>query len=187
MAFQEAIKDQSIVARVIDTLPLGTARQLMRHRLSVIGFSYLALVTFVALFAGVISPNDPLAIDPIHALDNPSWAHPLGLDYIGRDQLTRLFYGARVSLFVGVMSVGVAIVIGVPLGIIAAFYGGWIDHGIMRFIDAFIAIPGLLFIFLLVLVMGGSVLTVSIALGINLFTTQARLIRSQALSVKERE
>ena len=187
MAFREAIKEQRIVAKVIDTLPVGTIRQLMRHRLSVIGFSYLALVSFVAIFAGVISAFDPLGIDPINALENPSWVHPLGLDHIGRDQLTRLFYGARVSLFVGVMSVGVAIGIGVPLGIIAAFYGGWIDHGIMRFIDAFIAIPGLLFIFLLVLVMGGSVLTVSIALGINLFTTQARLIRSQALSVKERE
>ena len=187
MVFREAIKDQPIVARIIDTLPMGTVRQLLRHRLSVIGISYLSLVIFVAVFAGVISPSDPLEIDPIHALENPSWVHPLGLDHIGRDQLTRLFYGARVSLFVGIMSVGVAIVIGVPLGIIAAFYGGWIDHGIMRFIDAFIAIPGLLFIFLLVLVMGGSVLTVSIALGINLFTTQARLIRSQALSVKERE
>ena len=98
-----------------------------------------------------------------------------------------LIYGARVSLIVGLLSVGVAIVIGVPLGIIAAYAGGWIDHTIMRMIDAMIAVPGLLFAMLLLLVMGGSVLTVSIALGINLFTTQARLVRSQALSVKERE
>ena len=106
MVFREAIKDQPIVARIIDTLPMGTVRQLLRHRLSVIGISYLSLVIFVAVFAGVISPDDPLEIDPIHALENPSWVHPLGLDHIGRDQLTRLFYGARVSLFVGIMSVG---------------------------------------------------------------------------------
>ncbi|MFQ5874847.1 MAG: ABC transporter permease, partial [Dehalococcoidia bacterium] len=184
---QEGIARQRLLARVVDALPRRTLRQLLLHRLSLIGLIYISVVIFVAVFAGVISPSDPLAINPIRALEDPSLAHPLGLDHVGRDQLTRLFYGARVSLFVGVMSVGVAIAIGVPLGIIAAYSAGWIDHGIMRFIDAMIAIPGLLFAILLLLVMGGGVLTVSIAIGINLFTTQARLVRSQALSVKERE
>ncbi|MCI0438782.1 MAG: ABC transporter permease [Chloroflexi bacterium] len=178
---------QRIFTRVRGALLSRTVRQLLRHRLSVIGLSYIGIVIFIAVFANLISPADPLAIDPIHALDPPSLSHPLGLDHNGRDQLSRLFYGARVSLIVGVLAVGVAVAIGVPLGIIAAYSGGWIDHGIMRGVDAMIAIPGLLFTILLLLVLGGGVFTVSLAIGVNLFTTQARLVRSQALSVKERE
>ena len=175
------------VGRALDALPVDTIRQLVQHRLSVMGLSYIGLILFVGVFAPLIAPADPLDIDPINSLAPPSLDHPLGLDHVGRDQLSRLIYGARVSLIVGLLSVGVAIVIGVPLGIVAAYAGGWVDHAIMRMIDAMIAVPGLLFAMLLLLVMGGSVLTVSIALGINLFTTQARLVRSQALSVKERE
>ena len=175
------------VGRALDALPIDTLKQLVQHRLSVIGLAYIGLILFVGVFAPLIAPADPLAIDPINSLAPPSLEHPLGLDHVGRDQLSRLIYGARVSLVVGLLSVGVAIVIGVPLGIVAAYAGGWVDHAIMRMIDAMIAVPGLLFAMLLLLVMGGSVLTVSIALGVNLFTTQARLVRSQALSVKERE
>lgn len=162
-------------------------RQLLKHRLSVIGMTYIGIILFVGVFAPWIAPADPLEIDPINSLAPPSLSHPLGLDHVGRDQLSRLIYGARVSLIVGLLSVGVAILIGAPLGIVAAYAGGWVDHAVMRMIDAMIAIPGLLFAMLLLLVMGGSVFTVSLALGINLFTTQARLVRSQALSVKERE
>ncbi len=176
-----------LIARIADALPTDTLRQLVQHRLSVIGLCYIGLVAFVAVFAGIISPSDPYQIDPINALASPTLENPLGLDHVGRDQLTRLFYGARVSLIVGLLSVCIAILIGVPMGIIAAYAGGWADHAIMRFVDSMIAIPGLLFAILLLLVMGGGVLTVSIAIGINLFTTQARLVRSQALSVKERE
>ena len=175
------------IGRALDVLSSDTIKQLVQHRLSAIGMSYVGLILFVGIFAPWIAPADPLAIDPINSLESPSLAHPLGLDHVGRDQLSRLIYGARVSLVVGLLSVGVAVVIGVPLGIVAAYAGGWVDHAIMRMIDAMIAVPGLLFAMLLLLVLGGSVLTVSIALGINLFTTQARLVRSQALSVKERE
>ena len=176
-----------LAARVRDALPMDTLRLLMQHRLSVIGLSYIGLIVFVGVFAGLISPADPYEIDPINALQSPSLAHPLGLDHVGRDQLSRLFFGARVSLIVGMLSVFFAMLVGVPLGIIAAYAGGWIDHAIMRCVDAMIAIPGLLFAILLILVLEGGVVTVSIAIGINLFTTQARLVRSQALSVKERE
>ena len=176
-----------LAARVRDALPMDTLRLLMQHRLSVIGLSYIGLIVFIGVFAGIISPDDPYEIDPINALQSPSLAHPLGLDHVGRDQLSRLFFGARVSLIVGMLSVFFAMLVGVPLGIIAAYAGGWIDHAIMRCVDAMIAIPGLLFAILLILVLEGGVVTVSIAIGINLFTTQARLVRSQALSVKERE
>ncbi len=175
------------LARSAGFLPLGTLRQLLRHRLSVLGLSYISLVVFVAIFANIISPANPIDVNPLETLAPPSWAHPLGLDHVGRDQLSRLFYGARISLIVGIGAVGIAIMIGVPLGLIAAYAGRYLDHTIMRLVDAMIAIPGLLFAILLLLVLGGGVLTVCIALGINLFTTQARLVRSQALSIKERE
>ena len=175
------------VGRILEAMPTDTIRQLLQHRLSVIGLTYIGIVLFFGITANIVSPADPLAIDPMNSLASPTLSHPLGLDHAGRDQLTRLIYGARVSLIVGLLSVGFAILIGVPLGIVAAYAGGWVDHGIMRMVDAMIAIPGLLFAILLLLVMGGGVLTVSIAIGINLFTTQARLVRSQALSVKERE
>jgi ABC-type dipeptide/oligopeptide/nickel transport system permease subunit len=101
--------------------------------------------------------------------------------------MSRLIHGTQISLTVGLLSVLIAAVIGVPLGILAAFYGGWIDATIMRFIDAKMAIPGLMLSMLLLLTLGGSVMTVSFALGFGLSSAQSRLIRSQALSVKERE
>ena len=183
----EPARRSGALGRLADALPMDTIRQLLQHRLSVIGLSYIGIILFVGIFADVIAPYDPYGIDPINALAEPTIQHPLGLDHVGRDQLTRLIYGARVSLIVGLLSVGLAMLVGVPLGIIAAYAGGWLDHSIMRMVDSMIAIPGLLFALLLLLVMGGGVLTVSIAIGVNLFTTQARLVRSQALSVKERE
>ena len=148
---------------------------------------YIAIIVFMAIFAPVISPADPSKIDPINALQRPSAAHPLGLDHVGRDVLSRLFYGARVSLIVGIASVGIAMSIGVPLGTIAAYAGGWTDHLVMRINDAQMSIPSLLLAMSILLVMGGGVWTVSLAMGINLSAVQARLIRSQALSVKERD
>lgn len=183
----EGLVERGIGTRILNALPRKTLRELVRHRLSAVGLTYISLIVFLGIFANVVAPSDPLKIDPFNALQQPSLSHPLGLDHVGRDQFSRLIFGARVSLIVGISAVAVAVLLGVPLGIIAAYTGGWIDHGIMRVIDAFIAIPGLLFAILLILVMGGGVLTVSIALGVNLFTTQARLVRSQALSVKERE
>ena len=183
----EGLVERGIGTRILNALPRKTLRELVRHWLSAVGLTYISLIVFLGIFANVVAPSDPLKIDPFNALQQPSLRHPLGLDHVGRDQFSRLIFGARVSLIVGISAVAVAVLLGVPLGIIAAYTGGWIDHGIMRVIDAFIAIPGLLFAILLILVMGGGVLTVSIALGVNLFTTQARLVRSQALSVKERE
>lgn len=171
----------------VEFLPKGTFRRLIRHRLSVLGMIYIGVVVFVAIFANVISPADPLEITFYESLKPPSAEHWLGTDHVGRDQLSRLLHGSRISLIVGVFAVLLAMGIGVPVGITAAFFGGWVDHVLMRSVDAWMAIPPLLMALLLLLIMGGGVVTVSIALGINLFTAQARLVRSQALSVKERE
>ncbi|MBI2172360.1 MAG: ABC transporter permease [Chloroflexi bacterium] len=176
---------KSPLSRIADRLPLQTLKALLRHRLSVFSLIYITIATGAAVFAGPLSPYDPNAIDPVNALAPPSWAHPLGLDDVGRDVFSRLLYGARVSMEVGLLSATLAIVVGVPLGVIAAYAGGWTEHIIMRIIDAKIAIPNILLAILLVIVMGGGVFTVSLALSLNLMTTQARLVRSQALSVKQ--
>ena len=151
------------------------------------GLVIIFLSVFVALSASVISPYDPLQQDYDRLLNPPSFGHPLGTDYVGRDVMSRLIYGTQISLTVGLLSVIIAALIGVPLGVLAAFYGGWIDAAIMRFIDAKMAIPGLMLSMLLLLTLGGSIMTVSFALGFGLSSAQSRLIRSQALSVKERE
>jgi len=160
---------------------------LLRHKLSVFGLLIIVVSTFVALSASVIAPYDPLQQDYEKLLNPPSLQHWIGNDYLGRDVMSRLIHGTQISLTVGLLSVIIAAVIGVPLGILAAFYGGWIDATIMRFIDAKMAIPGLMLSMLLLLTLGGSVMTVSFALGFGLSSAQSRLIRSQALSVKERE
>jgi peptide/nickel transport system permease protein len=160
---------------------------LLRHRLSVIGGSFILFVAFLAVFAPLLTGFDPTEVDPPNRFLRPSFEHLLGTDYLGRDQFTRLIYGARISMVVGIFSVAIASFIGVPLGLTAAYFGGWTDSAIMRFIDAKLSIPGLILAMMLLLMLGGGVLTVSIALGINLSSAQARLIRSQALSVKERE
>ena len=108
------------IGRALDALTSDTIKQLFQHRLSVIGLTYIGIILFVGIFAPWIAPADPLDIDPMNSLQAPSIEHPLGLDHVGRDQLSRLIYGARVSLIVGLLSVGVAVVIGVPLGIVAA-------------------------------------------------------------------
>jgi ABC-type dipeptide/oligopeptide/nickel transport system permease subunit len=160
---------------------------LLRHKLSVFGLLIIFVSTFVALTASVIAPYDPLQQDYEKLLNPPSLQHWIGNDYLGRDVMSRLIHGTQISLTVGLLSVIIAAVIGVPLGVLAAFYGGWIDATIMRFIDAKMAIPGLMLSMLLLLTLGGSVMTVSFALGVGLSSAQSRLIRSQALSVKERE
>lgn len=182
-----ALRRTGLVGKIVESFTTGTVRQLLRHRLSVFGLTYIGIVVLVAIFADVISPADPIAISPIESLEKPSLSHLLGTDHVGRDQLSRLLYGARVSLTVGIFAVVLAMAIGVPIGIVSAYFGGWVDQVLMRLVDAKMAVPNLLLAILLLLVLGGGVITVSIALGINLFSTQARLVRSQALSVKRRE
>lgn len=168
-------------------VPVDTIRRLLRHKLSAIGSAYIVLVAFVAIFAAPLSPYDPLGVDPINARAKPTVSHPIGTDHVGRDQFSRLLYGSRISIIVGISAAVLGALIGVPLGLVGAHFGGWTDHLVMRVVDAKMAIPGILLAMLLLLLLGGGVFTVSLALGLNLSSTQARLVRSQALSVKERE
>lgn len=143
-------------------------------------------VAFVlpAVLAPWLAPHDPYALDLLHALEGPSRAHPLGLDQQGGDILSRLLYGARISLVVGVATVAVSAVVGVAVGLVAGYAGGWVEQALMRLVDVLLAFPGLLLAIGLIAVLGPGLGNVVLALSVLGWTTFARLVRGQVLSVK---
>jgi peptide/nickel transport system permease protein len=162
----------------------------IRHRffankLAVLGLAIIVVLILVAIFAPLIAPDDPLKQDLTHTLQSPGGAHLLGTDALGRDQLSRLIYGSRIAVVVGLASILVALVIGVVLGALAGYYGRWVDTVIMRIADVFFAFPLLIGAIVIILLMGRGVLPVVLSLGIFTWATFARLLRSQILSVRE--
>jgi peptide/nickel transport system permease protein len=155
----------------------------------------LTIIFFASAFAH-LSPYDPEKSDIKNRYLAPSLEHPFGTDGLGRDLMTRVLYGGRVSMSVGLMVVMITLSVGVPIGSIAGFYGGWIDNILMRIIDATLAIPSLMFLILLSAILreadipfikGNSVITIAVALGALSWPTVARLVRAVFLSVREME
>ncbi|MFI5675121.1 ABC transporter permease [Streptomyces cellulosae] len=162
----------------------------IRHRffankLAVVGLVIIGLLILTAIFAPLLAPHDPLAQDLNATLQSPGGAHLLGTDALGRDQLSRLIYGSRVAVIVGLASILVALTIGIVLGALAGYYGRWVDTVIMRAADIFFAFPLLIGAIVIILLMGRGVLPVVLSLGIFQWATFARLLRSQVLSVRE--
>lgn len=156
------------------------------HRKIVLAGAIIILLLFImAIFAPIISPHDPYAQNLSQALKQPSAEHWLGTDQLGRDVLSRIIYGARVSLLVGFVSVAIAAVIGVFLGMVAGYFGRMIDAFIMRIIDALMSIPPLMLAVAVGAMLGGGLKNVIISLGVSLIPTYARLMRGQVLSVKQ--
>lgn len=151
------------------------------------GAVIIAILVLIAIFAPWIAPYDPIKISLSERLLNPSWSHWLGTDNYGRDTLSRLIFGARTSLFVGLTSVGLASLVGMILGGVAAYYGGWIEAIIMRFIDALLAIPVVVLALVVAALLGGGVGNVIIALAVSQLPQYARLMHGQVLSVKEND
>ena len=149
-----------------------------------IGASVLLIMVLLAVFAPLITSYDPIQITPALRLRPPDAEHWFGTDDFGRDVFTRIAYGARLSLQVGVISVVLAASIGVTLGIIAGYYGGWIDALIMRLIDVMLAFPGILLALAIVAILGRSLTNVMIAVGISAIPVYARMARGTTLSVK---
>lgn len=146
---------------------------------------FLILVAIVAIFAPLIAPYDPNQQDLINLLQGPSWAHPLGTDALGRDVLSRLIYGGRVSLLVGVVSVIIAMVVGVFLGLLSAMAGGRVDDIIMRMTDLSLTLPGVLIALAVAATIGPSLINVILIIGLLYWAQFARMIRGEALSVRE--
>ena len=161
--------------------------RLLRNRLAIAGLAVIVLLALVAVFAPLISPHDPSTQDVLNARQDPSLEHLGGTDNLGRDVISRLIYGARISLTVGLLAQAVVLGIGLPLGLTAGFRGSWADTAIMRLADLFYAFPDLLFIILLRAMLGGSVVTLLLIIGFVAWVDMARLVRGQALTLRERE
>jgi peptide/nickel transport system permease protein len=170
-------------------------RRFRRHPGAVAGAIVLSIIVISCLLAP-LSPYDPERSDITSRLEPPSLQHPFGTDALGRDLLTRVLYGGRISLFVGFMVVLITLLIGVPVGAIAGFFGGVVDDVLMRIIDAFLALPALMILILLSAILReielplmerNSVLTIALVIGILSWMTVARLVRAIFLTLREME
>ncbi len=161
-------------------------RQLLRDKKALVGSIILTLLVLCAVFAYWITPYDPNAMD-FDMIMRPSWAHLLGTDDLGRDLLSRLIYGARVSLFVGFSTVAISLVAGVALGVAAGFFGGWIDTIIMRYIDLQWAFPNFIIAVYLVAVFGTGLSNVIIAISLAFVDDFARIARGMVLTIREEQ
>lgn len=161
--------------------------QLLGTRLAPAGLAILATVLFCALFAGVIAPYPPNEQDYTALTERPSAHHLLGTDDIGRDVLSRVIYGSRVSLEVGIIAVGIALSFGVSFGLIAGYAGGKLGTVIMRVMDSIQAFPSLILALAITAALGPSIRNAMIAIGVTSMPLIARLTRGQTLSVRERE
>jgi ABC-type dipeptide/oligopeptide/nickel transport system permease subunit len=158
---------------------------LFKHKLSCIGLIIFILMTFMAIFAPFLSPYDPNEQDLYHVLQPPTWDHLLGTDDVGRDLLSRIIYGSRVSLPVGILSTFFSAVIGILLGLIAGYRGGVIDMIIMRVTDTFMCIPGFVLLIVLAAAIGPGLINIIFVVSILGWTGFARITRGQVLQIRE--
>jgi len=170
-----------------------------RHKPAMIGLSIVVLLSLASILAPVITPYDAEKTDLDAMLEPPSWAHPMGTDELGRDLLTRLLYGGRISLSIGVMAMGLAVVIGSLVGGLAGFYGGWVDNVLMRLVDMMLAFPSLFVLIILALALRdlpiealrgtafASIFSIVLVIAILSWMSVARLVRASFLSIRERE
>ena len=162
-------------------------RRLRRNRLAMAGLAIILVFIAMAAFAPWVATHDPLRSSFGQRLQPPSAEHWLGTDELGRDVFSRMVYGARISLRIGFIAVAIGILVGVPLGAVSAYYGGWIDLLVQRIIDVMLAFPGILLAIVLVSVLGVGLENVMIAVGIVSIPVYTRLVRGSALAVKRKE
>ena len=160
---------------------------MLRNRLAVVGGSLLLILAVLAIFAPWIAPYDPLAVNLPEALLGPSSSHWLGTDQLGRDVLSRLLYGTRISLLIGFIAVGVAVLIGTLIGALAGFYGGWVESVLMRLVDTMLSFPSIFLLLAVIAMLEPSIYTIMAVIGVTSWMGVARLVRAEILSLKERE
>ncbi|HUX87974.1 MAG TPA: ABC transporter permease [Chloroflexota bacterium] len=167
--------------------PGGFLRALLQSRLAGLGVAVLLVILFMAATADFLTPYDPNYQDYASLFQAPSALHPFGTDEIGRDVYSRVVYGSRISLEVGVIAVGIGLGVGVPLGLIAGYNGGLVDEGLMRLMDAMRAFPALVLALAITATLGPGIGNLMIAIGIVYIPTFARLVRGQAIAMRERD
>ncbi len=162
-------------------------RRLLQNKLAVAGMVIIIILSFVAIFAPVLAREHYATANFDRPFERPSREYPLGTDNLGRDMLSRIIWGARVSMAVALGAQVLTLVIGVPIGAVAGYLGGRWDTAIMRGVDVMYAFPRLLFVLLLMAMFGGGMRNIFIAIGVTGWTTESRLVRGQFLALKERD
>jgi peptide/nickel transport system permease protein len=162
-------------------------KRIKNNRMAVMGLAVILVIVVLAVGAPLIAPYDSSAIDVDNTLSAPNWAHPLGTDELGRDILSRMIWGSRVSLKVGFVAVGIAISIGIFIGALAGFYGGTIDSLLMRFVDMMLCFPTFFLILAVIAIVEPSISTIMIVIGLTSWMDVARLVRAEILTLKERD
>lgn len=162
-------------------------KRLKKNKMAMFCAVIVVILVLIAIFAPFISPYDPYEQDYMAVLQEPNSAHLLGTDEYGRDILSRIIYGTRVSLSVGIVAQLIATVIGVTLGALAAYYGGWVDAVISRIMEIFAAFPDLIFAMGIMFVIGPGMTNIFLALGLLTWVRTARMIRGSILQLKEKE
>jgi peptide/nickel transport system permease protein len=162
-------------------------KRFSRNTLSVIGAAVVLSLITISLLAPFLSPYDPTTIDVYNVLSPPGKAHWLGTDELGRDLLSRIIWGSRVSLKVGVVAVSIALMIGILVGSVAGFYGGKIDALLMRFVDIMLAFPTFFLILAVIAILEPNIYTIMAVIGVTGWMDVARLVRAEFLSLKERD
>jgi peptide/nickel transport system permease protein len=162
-------------------------KELFKNRMALAGFIFIVIVLVFAIFAPLIAPYDPAGIDPDSILMPPSKAHILGTDTLGRDVFSRIVYGSRISLSIGIIAVGIAALIGIFFGSIAGYYGGRIDSCIMRFIDIMLCFPTFFLILAVISILDPSIFNIMAVIGLTSWMGLARLVRAEVLTLKERD
>jgi len=162
-------------------------RRLLENKLAVAGGVIVSVLLAASLLAPFISPYDPAQIHVDRVLVPPCREHPLGTDQLGRDVLSRIIWGGRISLLVGFVAVGIATAIGVVLGAVAGYYGGWVDGLIMRLVDVMLCFPAFFLILAVVALLEPSIWNIMVVIGLTSWMGVARLVRAEFLSLKERD
>jgi len=162
-------------------------RRFRKNRLAIFGALIILSLALVAVIAPLIAPFNPNHQDILHRLEPPSRKHPLGTDDLGRDLLSRIIYGTRVSLLVGFVAVGIAIIIGSLLGLLSGYFGGWLDALIMRFVDIMLCFPTFFLILMVIAFLEPNIWNVMAVIGLTGWPGLTRLVRGECLSVRERE
>ena len=191
----EQVSQAQLLAEAAEAVPTRQAslwgdawRRLVRNRLAVIGMVIVVMLLIMAVFAPLIAPygeSEVVHVDLL--LSEPSWHFPMGIDQNGRDVFSRMMYGARVSLLVGVVAQLIVLAIALPVGSVAGFFGGRTDNFLMRAVDVVYAIPQLLLVLLIVNLRGPGMANIFLAIGLTGWVTMARLIRGQMLSIREQD
>lgn len=166
---------------------MTTLRRMLSSGLASSGLVVIVLLSVVAIGAPFLAPYDHTAIDAEHILEEPSGAHWLGTDGLGRDVLSRMIYGAQISLMVGFVSAGLACLIGVILGAISGYFGGWVDTVIMRLVDVMLCFPSFFLILAVIAYLSPSIWTIMMVIGITSWMGVCRLVRAEFLTLKKRE